>query len=81
MIDNRNWHQLFGPFLNPNNRIRAVIAWDGCPAGSVGKAPIPVATDLELLLVKDNAVIDGSQTVNHVTEGFDITIPATYLHP
>ncbi len=73
--DGRKYVQLFGPTpLINGNRIRAVIAWDSCPAGPMGTAPAPVVTDYDLFLLKDQTVIDGSQTVTDNTEGFDVNI-------
>ena len=78
--DNRLYNALFGPVaLTTGKRIRAVIAWDSCPAGPLSPpaAPALVASDIDLFLVKDGRVVDGSQSIMDSTEGFDVTIPDT----
>jgi hypothetical protein len=61
--------------LKRGDRIRAVIAWDSCPGANPQALPTaPVETDIDLFLVKDNKVVYSSQSVNDVTEGFDVTI-------
>jgi hypothetical protein len=72
--DGRRYHQIPGVFnVNPGQRIRAVIVWDSCPGAPTGTAPAPVATDIDLFLVEPfNNVVDASQSVSDVTEGFDV---------
>lgn len=76
--DGRVYRQIAGPLaMTTGSFVRAVIAWDSCPATMTGTAPAPVARDYDLFLAKGTQLVDGSQSVNDVTEGFDVTIPSS----
>lgn len=63
-------------WLEPGQRLRVTLTWDSCSDGS-GPAPAPLATDLDLMLMRDGYIpVYSSQSFDDNAEGFDITIQA-----
>jgi hypothetical protein len=73
--DGRSPQLYFDVDLKPGDRLRTVLVWNSCPTDKTGIATAPVATDIDVFLVKDKRIVYSSQSVSDVTEGLDVTIP------
>ena len=69
----------YGP---PGQRIRAVVVWHACATTGSGNGPAPRGVDFDLFLNNTSTQkwVYGSQSIDDVSEGFDIIVPTAGVH-
>ncbi len=78
-----NWMKVGGALtLQANQRIRAVLVWHACATSSNGSGPAPRGVDFDLFLNNTTTFkwVYGSQSIDNVSEGFDIIVPTAGVH-